>query len=378
MAVYSSPGLPAPTGLYGVGCIDIMPSQDEHPLIRLFYPSTKVAAADNETCRWFPHVNYIKPYVEFLRLTPVDEVADNIARHCNPAISALYDSPLVRTNTLPVVVFSHGRGGMRTRYSAICCDLASHGWAVAVPEHGDMSASVAMRCTMVSGTVMEKWLPYRQIAPGELEGEVRVEQVKHRTVELSKTLDLLHSLQEGSMDNLMSGSLAQFKGSLNLENVALIGHSLGGASAIHCLSKDVRYQCAIALDPLMAAVPDELYDATIPQPLLFINSSGPYQTTESIKSINRLLQSPGQDGMSQCNMVTLKGSIHRSQMDTLFVLPQHLFVERPSLNIYTGHHANLNVCHAFLKRYLLHDPEYQGYLELLDGNTEHVMQGYNK
>lgn len=43
----------------------------------------------------------------------------------------IHDKPL----SFPVVVFSHGLGGMRTTYSGICCDLASHGYVVAAIEH---------------------------------------------------------------------------------------------------------------------------------------------------------------------------------------------------------------------------------------------------
>lgn len=42
------------------------------------------------------------------------------------------------------MVFSHGLGGMRTTYSYICADIASHGWVVAAVEHRDGSASMAM------------------------------------------------------------------------------------------------------------------------------------------------------------------------------------------------------------------------------------------
>ena len=36
---------------------------------------------------------------------------------------------------LPVIVFSHGLAAMRTTYTGICCDLASHGYVVASVEH---------------------------------------------------------------------------------------------------------------------------------------------------------------------------------------------------------------------------------------------------
>ena len=36
---------------------------------------------------------------------------------------------------MPVIIFSHGLGGMRTTYSGICCDLASHGYIVVSVEH---------------------------------------------------------------------------------------------------------------------------------------------------------------------------------------------------------------------------------------------------
>lgn len=36
---------------------------------------------------------------------------------------------------LPLVVFSHGLGGMRAVSSGACCDLASHGYVVGAVEH---------------------------------------------------------------------------------------------------------------------------------------------------------------------------------------------------------------------------------------------------
>ena len=48
------------------------------------------------------------------------------------------------SSSLPVVMFSHGVAGMRTTYSAVCCDLASHGYLVAAIEHRSVCVCVCV------------------------------------------------------------------------------------------------------------------------------------------------------------------------------------------------------------------------------------------
>ena len=50
-------------------------------------------------------------------------------------VGAESDQQQPRPTAFPVVVFSHGLGAMRTTYSAICSDIASHGYIVASVEH---------------------------------------------------------------------------------------------------------------------------------------------------------------------------------------------------------------------------------------------------
>ena len=51
------------------------------------------------------------------------------------AASRTTAAPPTSLSLLPVIVFSHGLAAMRTTYTGICCDLASHGYVVASVEH---------------------------------------------------------------------------------------------------------------------------------------------------------------------------------------------------------------------------------------------------
>jgi platelet-activating factor acetylhydrolase len=53
----------------------------------------------------------------------------------NSPIWAVENAPPAPIDELPAVVFSHGLGGIRTTYSSVCSDLASHGYVVAAIEH---------------------------------------------------------------------------------------------------------------------------------------------------------------------------------------------------------------------------------------------------
>ena len=64
-------GIPAPSGRYGVGCVDLMhqlPGDAKGGLlVRLFYPSYSVeegGAAGFQYAKWLPHERYVKAYTE--------------------------------------------------------------------------------------------------------------------------------------------------------------------------------------------------------------------------------------------------------------------------------------------------------------------------
>lgn len=100
----------------------------------------------------------------------------------------------------PVIVFSHGMAGMRTTYSAICCDLASHGYVVASVEHRDQSACLSLSRVPV-GTVRDgqqqqyrdDWIPFYFLPKEEPEFPIRHKQVPihHWTNTVSRIIGTL-------------------------------------------------------------------------------------------------------------------------------------------------------------------------------------------
>lgn len=129
--------IPLPTGPYqNVGFRDIMIgfSRISGIMVRLYYP-----AADNVPIKsqhlmwpnWLPHENYREglmsvgginwsPFKKILRWYTGDVF-----------IPALPKAKPMKDRKMPLIVFSHGVGACRSSYSALCLDLASHGFIVA-------------------------------------------------------------------------------------------------------------------------------------------------------------------------------------------------------------------------------------------------------
>ena len=61
-------GIPAPSGQYRVGCVDLMhrlKRDDKGLLLRLHYPTDATPEAGYTYSPWSPHKRYIKGYLDF-------------------------------------------------------------------------------------------------------------------------------------------------------------------------------------------------------------------------------------------------------------------------------------------------------------------------
>ena len=109
------------------------------------------------------------------------------------------------------------------------------------------------------------------------------------------------------------GRLAQVEpgsplaGHLDLQHVGIVGHSIGGATAVQVMAGDPRFKVGVNLDgKLFGTEPD----ARLNRPFLWIQSGGT-QTAEYTNGRDRFLARQGDGG----TLLTIRKSVHMSFTD---------------------------------------------------------------
>ena len=169
--------------------------------------------------------------------------------HVHAVTDAPWASGVARA---PVLVFTPGNGWLPTDYAVLLEDLASHGYAIV----GVAPAGLADVVVHADGRVVRKTLGA---------GEAIVADQRHAHD------DVLHVLRRLPALDAAAGSRAYRH--LDLARVAVLGHSLGGTTALVAAVRDTLVRAAVNLDgdPMGAAV----LDARPRQPLLLVSHELP-------------------------------------------------------------------------------------------------------
>jgi predicted dienelactone hydrolase len=140
---------------------------------------------------------------------------------------------------LPVVLFSPGSGGYRAQDTALVQDLASHGYLVATIDHTDDDGAV----DFPDGRIAQRVRPSDETTPQ------RTQDVLERAKDTRFVLDELTALDHGQNPDVDHHRLPQgLRGALDLNRVAMFGHSMGGATTVEAMHEDPRIQAGINLD----------------------------------------------------------------------------------------------------------------------------------
>ncbi|HQN01066.1 MAG TPA: dienelactone hydrolase family protein [Candidatus Hydrogenedentes bacterium] len=142
----------------------------------------------------------------------------------------------------PLILFSHGNGGMRMQNTSWCEHLASHGYIVVAPDHtGNCSV------TFVNGN----------LTLFDSSKEARKQSAEDRPKDLSFLID--------QMELLNKGNDSRFLGRVDMERIGAAGHSFGGFTCSWLINSEPRVKAIIP----MAGAADERTNFDCPV-MLFI------------------------------------------------------------------------------------------------------------
>lgn len=236
-------------------------------------------------------------------------------------------APAPGPGRFPLVLFSHGLFGSMETYTALCRDLASHGFVVAALDHEDGSGHYARseegRTTLY---VRPDDTPYSRAKVLRFRGPMH----DRRVGEIRRALEYLSApvAPEGgaaSVGPTLAGILARADVS---DGAGLLGHSFGGATAVLSQQRlarsaaSVRIGSVAILDPWCFSLPEEALDEGVSVPLLSVLSSQ-WPTGREFPQVVQCLESSNTtaDGGGATESLWAPRAVHQSFSDTYCWLP---------------------------------------------------------
>lgn len=268
--------LPKPTGTYNVGIqyfhlVDekrkdpfVDPSNQKRELmVKVYYP-----AEEDDSKPFSPYFHnsraLIRLFAAFYNLP--DFMFDHLT--------------LVKTNSkedlrlsekepsYPVILFSHGAGTTMEVQTSQSEDLASHGYIVMTIDHPYVSAATVFPDRIVSAK--EATANFNTVEPAEIITQIMAD-------DATFVIDKLSDMNAGKIDST-------FAGKLNLEQIGVIGHSVGGAVAYNLALNDRRVKAAINLDGRVFIAPKE-NSAQMDRFLMLAGDNGHIQSLQQRESL---------------------------------------------------------------------------------------------
>lgn len=276
----ATPGLPAPSGPFGIGRVGYdwtdtarpdrysnAPGAHREMMVYLWYPAAKTADAKGIYLPGAKQMDADKEAQSFYREDDAPKwqliVSGAIYSH------ARENAPVAKGRKFPLLVFTPGLGGPSFGYTALIEDLVSHGYAVA-------SIEVPYNAPFVfpDGRILPR---HREpMPPGLTPEEGFKRMVAMATLGITEgagdvrfVLDKLTEMQRKKSER------SSWITALDLNKAAAVGHSAGAASATRACQLDARFKACIDLDGGMvpvSALPDFGDGTKMQQPLLFLEA----------------------------------------------------------------------------------------------------------
>lgn len=327
------PQLQTPTGRFGIGRVgyewtdvsrpdghSVDPHAHRDLMVYLWYPAPKGKAGG--LGEYLPGAKRMDADAAVLPVMR-EEFEGNWPLIVSGAIRslAIENAPVARSaKKFPVVILAHGAGGTSFEYTSLIGNLVSHGFVVVAIENTYVATAVAFP----DGRIVPS---YHEPEPPNLSPDQRLQRMmKSAGLEIDTgardivfVLDQLTRLTDGNPNAFV------LRKRLDLNRVAAIGHSAGGANATLACQMDTRFKACLSLDgemPPVAVFPENPGGKWFTQPVLLLEVDHSHDRRMGFNAAqNNVYLKKKEDQLSRCPAgsydVVLKspGLVHGSFSD---------------------------------------------------------------
>jgi len=215
-------------------------------------------------------------------------------------------------DNLPVIVFSHGLGGMKAQNTAHIEELVSQGYFVIAPDHPfDANITIFDDGTLAdyrSGITFLQAKRGKAIKLTEKDfWDFRLPQINTRTADIQYLLDELE---------VRNGVVQSPWEAMDLDRIGIFGHSYGGATSVMVSYIDKRIDACISLDGWNVPIPQNVVDDGLNVPLLYIGRPE-WDTTLNYEKLDTLIARSS----TVAEKLILDGTKHFDYSDTPYFSP---------------------------------------------------------
>lgn len=258
--------LPAQTGPYTVGqtilrwvdssrseALTDAPDDSREVMAVVWYPAGPGTGTQDG---YFPGLSKV---AEALRESGEVETWEVFGLQFVRSNSYLDAEPVKDQGPFPVVLLSPGNDTNVEFYSSVAGEIASHGYIVVGINHPYDVAAVELSNGSVAPYNKAQWSLSMSAHQA-----YTAERIKVRTADVSFALNQLETIN--------ADANRPFAGILDLNNVAIAGHSLGGITASEACKADARFKACLNFDGLQKGGPFSTDDGATPpnQPFIFL------------------------------------------------------------------------------------------------------------
>jgi len=223
-------------------------------MVQIWYPALK--STDQEQMFYIERMDERVSYISNELEVP-EYLLKNISKIKS---NSFYNAESI-DGLFPIILFSHGLGGMRTQNTIQAEALASRGYVVVSTDH-----MYDANISLYPDQNFAENLSHTDSLKGEEWYDIRNKQLKYRTGDISYLINMLEKINLGHIESTLFNKL-------NLDKIGIFGHSFGGATSLLASINDERIDACLAYDAWFIPLEEKVLLNDFNKPFLHIGQT---------------------------------------------------------------------------------------------------------